>query len=398
MSSTKAGNDSWQRLLGLITELFADDSTIHNIGDAVQQESSGTIRFPQSENRRHARILIRGVIAALEERRGANDDDLIVAARLGTERAEQGISALLMIGGVHSGRSRAVSLIVERAREEGATGDELLDMTLAIDRYFRSVVHAMTAAHRTREMELLHTAHDLRAQTLRALLCGEASGLSAATLTSAGLERGRLYYCVVTDHGDPSTALPTERALAANKGLVGFVEGLLCAVVAAPPASAQVTDNLTVFAPAVELTDLPKQYQLCRAGLRTARRLGRNGLFSLVDLAFHMALEAQQELGDLLCREILFSVDTGNATHRDLIRTARAYLDSGCRLNVTAITLNVHANSVKYRLKRLEELTGIDLMGAEAAPTHGAAVNGAVLWWAFDLWLRQAEGSKGTSG
>ena len=147
-----------------------------------------------------------------------------------------------MIGGVHSGRSRIVSLIVEKAREEGVAGDALLDMTLAIDRYFRAVVYAMTAAHRIREMELLHTAHDLRAQTLRALLCGEASGLSAATLASAGVEQGRLYYCVVTDHGDPSTARPTEQAWWQTKDS-SVLSRLLCAVVAAPPTSAQVADK-----------------------------------------------------------------------------------------------------------------------------------------------------------
>ena len=75
-----------------------------------------------------------------------------------------------------------------------------------------------------------------------------------------------------------------------------------------------------VVAPAAELTDLPRRYQLCRRYTSFARRLGETPYFSLIDPASYGASILKQ-----LPRTALpwksFSVDPRNATHRDLIRT-----------------------------------------------------------------------------
>lgn len=44
----------------------------------------------------------------------------------------------------------------------------------------------------------------------------------------------------------------------------------------------------------------------------------------------------------------------------DLLQTLRQYLDSGRSLEMTSRELFVHANTVRYRLKRIQELIGID--------------------------------------
>ena len=45
----------------------------------------------------------------------------------------------------------------------------------------------------------------------------------------------------------------------------------------------------------------------------------------------------------------------------DLLLTAAAFLDSGCSLEGTARGLYVHANTVRYRLRKVSELVGLDL-------------------------------------
>lgn len=45
----------------------------------------------------------------------------------------------------------------------------------------------------------------------------------------------------------------------------------------------------------------------------------------------------------------------------DLLTTAGAFLDSGCSLEGTARVLYVHANTVRYRLRKIVELVGLDL-------------------------------------
>ncbi|HET8986950.1 MAG TPA: helix-turn-helix domain-containing protein, partial [Humibacillus sp.] len=49
------------------------------------------------------------------------------------------------------------------------------------------------------------------------------------------------------------------------------------------------------------------------------------------------------------------------AAQAPLLRTATAYLESGGSLEATARALFVHANTVRYRLGRISDLTGYDL-------------------------------------
>lgn len=45
----------------------------------------------------------------------------------------------------------------------------------------------------------------------------------------------------------------------------------------------------------------------------------------------------------------------------ELVGTVRSFLEHGCRWRVTAAALHIHHNTLRYRLKRVEELTGRDL-------------------------------------
>jgi sugar diacid utilization regulator len=55
--------------------------------------------------------------------------------------------------------------------------------------------------------------------------------------------------------------------------------------------------------------------------------------------------------------------DTGN--HTDLLNTLNTYLKYNCSQNLTAEALHIHLNSLKYRLRRIEELTEIDFKNSE---------------------------------
>ena len=54
-------------------------------------------------------------------------------------------------------------------------------------------------------------------------------------------------------------------------------------------------------------------------------------------------------------------------TSPELLTTLRSYLDCGRSLELTAKTLFVHANTVRYRLKRISDVIGWDATGAHEA-------------------------------
>lgn len=68
-------------------------------------------------------------------------------------------------------------------------------------------------------------------------------------------------------------------------------------------------------------------------------------------------------LGDPLARQRLLEEVHGPlaAAGGDLLATAAAFLDSGSSLEGTARVLFVHANTVRYRLRKILELVGLDL-------------------------------------
>ncbi|MEV4257313.1 helix-turn-helix domain-containing protein, partial [Spirillospora sp. NPDC049652] len=98
------------------------------------------------------------------------------------------------------------------------------------------------------------------------------------------------------------------------------------------------------------------------------------------DLALLTAAEGEPELGRLLADSLLAALVPGDPFHRELAETALAYLDHGSRIEPTAAALHVHGNTVKYRLRRLRDLTGRPLAAASVADT-------AHWWWALRTWL-----------
>ena len=73
--------------------------------------------------------------------------------------------------------------------------------------------------------------------------------------------------------------------------------------------------------------------------------------------------------GDPIARSILVGEVYGPLARRapDLLATLRNYLDTGRSLETTARQLFVHANTVRYRLKRISELIGLDATDARSA-------------------------------
>ena len=57
------------------------------------------------------------------------------------------------------------------------------------------------------------------------------------------------------------------------------------------------------------------------------------------------------------------------ASHAPLLQTATAYLETGGSLEATARALFVHPNTVRYRLRRISDVTGYDLTAPREAWT-----------------------------
>ncbi|QXV59452.1 CdaR family transcriptional regulator [Amycolatopsis sp. TNS106] len=362
----------------LLAEMAADAEVVDEVVRAARTESPEVARLPVDENRRHVAIVLAAGLASFDRPGGAGEQDYAAAADLGADRAAQGVPLAALLRGVQAGRSRAVEIAVGRGKAAGVPDDVMLAALVDFDRNTRALERQVIAGYHEAELELARTAHDSRARVLRRLLGGDAAAPSAEEVANAGLNPGGRYHCLLSDVGDPYQARVVERRLGATGGVFGLVEGRLAGLAPRlPTPSALGDDVLMVASPAVPLAEVRGTYALCVMALPTAAR--SRGLHAVADLAVETALAAQPGLAALLEGTLLNALTPGDPFHEQLVSTALAYLDHGRRLDQTAAALHVHANTVRYRLSRLGEITGTSLDPPEE--DGGAHVRHTVSWW-----------------
>jgi DNA-binding PucR family transcriptional regulator len=94
-----------------------------------------------------------------------------------------------------------------------------------------------------------------------------------------------------------------------------------------------------------------------------------------------VAVAAEDELGELLVRRYLRPLEKLGARAGAVLETVAAFIEHGLSVKATAEALDVHQNTVRYRLGRFEELTGASLE---------RPVTAFEVWWAMQRdWLSQ---------
>lgn len=112
------------------------------------------------------------------------------------------------------------------------------------------------------------------------------------------------------------------------------------------------------------LAEYPLAWERCRKVAELARRFGRHGVLTAKDFGpFPLLLAAADSADVKLFVEssigTLLRHDTRHGTR--YLETLWAYLQSGCRGQACADSMNVHVTTLRYRLTRMRELFGIQI-------------------------------------
>lgn len=364
------------RLAELVTDSGLLDATV----DGARSRSSAVAALPRAETVRHTFALVSSAVLAFAGRRPLSTSELAAAARLGADRAEQGVPLAALLDGFQAGRAEAIRLAIARVRAAGVPAEPLLDAFVELDGLIADLEHEVTHAHHRTELDRVRTARDQRSLVLRQLLLGATP--DEPSLESVGLTAGGRYHCLVSAVHEPAAAHRLEQRLTAVAGGVyGLLSGYLVGVANRLPAS--VPGALVVASKQTAVADLPDAYRMCCAARDAGSRAGLTGLVDTTDLAVDAALDAMPALGRLLADRLLGDLHRTTPFHRDLVATALAHLDNGGRIEATAAALHVHPNTVKYRLRRLRELTGYPVDGGGRTGLLRHTVH---WWWALRTW------------
>ncbi|MFL6072726.1 MAG: PucR family transcriptional regulator [Mycobacteriales bacterium] len=361
----------------LVARMQADPGVLDKAVAAARDRSPPVAALPVHEVRRHIAALLSAVAAAFLDSSGLGEHAQ-VADRLAADRAVQGVPLSALLDGFQAGRVAVMTSVMAAGLEAGLATAPLLDALVELDSYTNALQHRLIHAYREMELGLARTEFAVRTQALRDLLHGDpAAGPDL-------LDPARRYHCLLADVTDPRQAREVEALVTTPDGLSGLVDGYLAGVASRLPAARPAGDLLVVATPAVCPADLPAAYRLCRAALEAARSAGLRGLRHLADLVLPLTAGAHPALGAMLAAERFAGLDPADPFHRLLATTALAYLEHGGRADLTAVSLHVHTNTVKHRLRRLAELTGFG--GPPAGP--GDALADALRWWyALRAWL-----------
>ncbi|WP_103383931.1 helix-turn-helix domain-containing protein [Pseudonocardia dioxanivorans] len=177
--------------------------------------------------------------------------------------------------------------------------------------------------------------------------------------------------------------LRTVRTLDDGRGLaLAGLRGDLLVAIASDVGRAEAKDLVTAFSAAVradwpdlrmtwgisrehrDVVALPGAWNEARTALSAARRLGGQNAFLYEELGIVRLLlgsgddpDLQTFIEDVTGPLVAYDRDNDGA----LIRTLRAFFDADCSQRLAAERLFVHHKTLRYRLERIRQLTGLDL-------------------------------------
>lgn len=331
---------------------------------------------PAEDLRRSVAHNLRAIVNAI----GHPHDDLDLAAprETGRRRAHQGAALPEVLQAYRISFATLWDAMVEHARRSNqpAMADTLLTAASMIWQLTDEHAMALTEAYRAATAELLLSQQRRRSALVEALLTGH-PGLETSPWETASLlglpPDGELVVVAAETRDLAEESLPgIERRLAA-RGIVSawrLTPALQLGVIslhadqrdAVLAVLRELASTRTGVSPLYRtLADSPRSLQLARTALATLPA-GRAGvrMFSPSPLAILMACDPEEGLR--LAHDVLGAVlEQAPDDRAVLLETLDAYLDHGGSNDRASEVLYCHPNTVRYRLRRIHELTGRSL-------------------------------------
>ncbi|MGI5373238.1 PucR family transcriptional regulator [Streptomyces sp. CA-251387] len=312
--------------------------------------------------RRALTVLREGTVPAPE------DFDEADVAR---DRAARGVPLSDGLRAFRRALSAIRDLFLAEASERGLDPGLVVDRTTCLWELADVASLQIAAVHRQAEVASALSDARRRADFLRGLLYGT---LSAAEIHSGaalyGLDLSRPYRAITAVPDGDLGPERLERSLESpsrrngRRALLTVLGEAVAGVVEAKPE----TGDLEVTAGLGPPTDLATAHRSFRAAgrlLDAARAYGLRGVYDLGDLSWRVAVVAEPELAELLLDRCLRPLEAEGEFGALVEESVRAYLEKGRHIREVARSAHVHVNTVRYRLRRFEELTGMSLDAAD---------------------------------
>lgn len=327
-------------------------------------------------------VVLRNTISLLESIRDPDrgtEAELDFYRESGEQRARMGITSDEMLHAWRIGMKVTREQAYATAVELGIGDDVVLQFVEALLRWGDVGMLESAAAHRRTELEMARHEEHHRANLVRGILFGTlapaAIRVQAATY---GLESGATY-CAIRARPTPEVSvraleygLGVADGAGPRRGLAALLDGDLAGFVQFP-LRGSVTVALGLGPPAT-LDALENSFRLATRALEVATATGLSGAVGIDELGLLPAVLADRDVGDEILRRIIEPVLAHGKPGVTLLDTVARYLENDLRLELTADQMFLHVNTVRYRLRRFEELTTTNLRHVDDL---------VQVWWAL---------------
>jgi hypothetical protein len=359
----------WERIAAVAGRVEAElDDLVERITAAIHEEipTYRTGLVPRDDLRHSVLRNIQALLVGLAERRVPRTDEVEIRRELGTRRALQGLPVDAVIQAYHVGyRELWQTLVRAVPDDEPETATQLLQAATLVWQWVHEVADVLAAAHTSTIRSLEARAVGARQRLVELLLGGDLEGDEVPRLAaSLGLDPAGWFVVTVLGVGseDPDAVelqhvldgLPGRHA-AATRGA-----RIVC-VSQAADADDVTAAGRRVFPDAAIASGVPREgLRGARASLRDAEltlAVTEDGTTSTFEQAWLWATltGASERLAPLLA-----AGDETARRHPHLAEAVRAFAEAGFSVSEAGRRLELHANTVAYRLDRWAELTGWD--------------------------------------
>lgn len=340
--------------------------TSRRIAERFHEEIPSYTRLRSSDITPASAAVIEDLLIRVRDKRAPGpDEDISMYREHGRVRAEQGIPIADMLSAWRIGLDE----VRLRAEQHGASDSVRLEFIERMLTWLHLAMHASAGAHR--EVELEQARHDERhrADLVRAVLFGSvAAGDLSVQAGAYGLDAGACYHAVRTRLRPGLSIVDAERLLGLGSGgrrsgLAGLIDGDIAGFSITLPR--QAPKAVIGVGPAARLDSLAGSFRLATRALETALAQGIEGVVRFEDLRLLPVVLSDRDVGERLVDRYVTPVLLKGASGEALLETIACYLRKDRRVEATATELHLHVNSLRYRLRRFEQLTGADLRRTE---------------------------------
>jgi PucR-like helix-turn-helix protein len=369
----------------VLDEIASDPALIAIITEAVRDGVPEISILGEDEVAEQVRLFVVSGLDAVAGHRPPTSLELDHVTTFAGIRARQRVPIMALLSSIHIGQHITLRTIADRLAELDPDFPPTAVMQAFVShlRWAQAVESRIIAAHREAEIVAAREAHDQEVELLRALVEGPVLARHSEDLAARGFAADSELW-----------VLRTQADGQLVRGVVDLGGAKLQARLADEHVmvtdeykqrrhpSTEATVTVAVAGP-VRPERLPDAYRLAGRVLAAAELHGCTGLHSVATVATEMVRSEHPEIGRALAREHFAGLNPSDEWAQVLVETFLVHMDTGQRLDATAAALFVHPNTIRHRLRRLEELTGV-------APQSGMRERVKV-WWAARAWLDKSQ-------